>query len=142
MSTCKDVCQTSTSTHYLAPTAVLTRSNLKDVLRAAYPAREKWWWIGLELGIEDSELDGIKGSDEECLRRMISAWLQRRSLSPSWQSLANALRDKMVGHEDVADDIEKTFVTVQGEESTAPGKVLVEGKCVSPYMLVTRDPLG
>lgn len=107
--------------HTATGTSTLTKKDYKAILRAVFPARRKWWWIGLELGLDTSELDSIKGSDEECLREMISTWLNKRTLNPSWQSILEALRSTLVGHEGVAADIEEKFVTAGGSEIAATG---------------------
>lgn len=98
----------------------LTEDDYKDVLEAVYPAMGKWWWIGLELGLNQEELERIKtkcaNNIDECLAEMIRKWLKTRSLNPNWLTLVDALKHRIVGEEGVAADVKKKFVKVECEE--------------------------
>ena len=54
----------------------------------------RWYDLGLQLGVEDTELEVIKrnnpGDLETCRREMFRAWL-RITPSPSYQQLVEAL---------------------------------------------------
>ena len=54
----------------------------------------KWYNLGLQLGIEDTELDVIEENNSKdidtCKRKMFQAWL-RITPSPSYQQLVEAL---------------------------------------------------
>ncbi len=90
------------------PGATLSIKNLVEVFQLLYSAKAKWYYIGLVLGLEPHELDSIRGEDEDCLRRVLNVYLQKtETLKPTWQSLLDALRSKIVGQEHVAQEIEK-----------------------------------
>ncbi len=75
---------------------------------AVYEARAKWRSLGTELGLSEDDLDSIErdvASVEDCLSRMLTVWLRRPSLSPTWENLVKALRSKWVQREDVATDV-------------------------------------
>ena len=54
----------------------------------------KWYNLGLQLGVEDAELNVIQHNNpqdsEACKREMLSSWLKKAS-SPSYQQLIEAL---------------------------------------------------
>ena len=55
----------------------------------------KWYVLGLQLGIDDTELDVIEENNpkdnDACKRKMFKAWL-RITPSPSYQQLVEALQ--------------------------------------------------
>ncbi len=81
---------------------ILTTSDHRFVNKAAYKAREKWKPLGEELGLDTSDLASIRGKDADCLDEVLTIWLQRRSLEPTFAKLVKALRDEMVDQEGVA----------------------------------------
>lgn len=101
---------------------ILTEKDLPDVLKALRDARGKWKEIGLVLGIPITDLNTIEMESDnkvdKCLENMITIWLKRRSLNPSWQSLIEALKEPTVGEEGVADDIEKKYVKAKEVDTT------------------------
>ena len=70
----------------------------------------KWYNLGLQLGIEDKELDMIEENDrgdrDVCKRNMFKTWL-RITPSPSYQQLVEALRK--VGEISEADCLSKKY---------------------------------
>ena len=70
----------------------------------------KWYNLGLQLGIEDTELDMIEQNNpkeiDACKRRMFKAWL-RITPSPSYQQLVEALQT--VGETSEADHLCKKY---------------------------------
>ena len=54
----------------------------------------KWYYLGLQLGIKDTELDVIEENNpkdiDTCKRKMFKAWL-RITPNPSYQQLVEAL---------------------------------------------------
>lgn len=75
----------------------LTLTKVRDFL---YGVRLKWYDIGLELEIEEEELDVIKHKENndpsKCLREMIKVWLKSVDKPPTWEALAEALKAKAV----------------------------------------------
>ena len=74
--------------------------NLNDVWDRVYPARSRYYNIGLNLGIDAATLDAIKLNERDQsdrgLLKVIEHWL-RNSLRPSWKALAESLRAPSVG---------------------------------------------
>ena len=70
----------------------------------------KWYNLGLQLGIEDTELDVIDQNNSKeidaCKRKMFQAWL-RITPSPSYQQLVEALQT--VGETSEADSLCKKY---------------------------------
>ena len=69
-----------------------------------------WYNLGLQLGIDDTELDVIEENNpkdiDACKRKMFRAWL-RITPSPSYQQLVEAL--EAVGENSEADHLRKKY---------------------------------
>ena len=86
-----------------------THSELENYVRT-----NKWYALGLQLGIEDNELKTIEkhrgGNKDECRRAMFRAWLGTTS-NPCRKELLNALRTKAVNEFVIAHEYENFFMT-------------------------------
>lgn len=74
---------------------------------------ERWDDLGMALEIKMSELTVIKKENStlrERMKEMLLAWLQGRGKNPSWQTLCNALKDRLVERDDIARSIERTVL--------------------------------
>ena len=75
----------------------------------------KWYNLGLQLEIEDKELEVIeennRGDSDVCKRKMFQAWL-RITPSPSYQQLVEALQT--VGEISEADRLSKKYSKIMG----------------------------
>ena len=90
----------------ISRTQNLTISSLALVQSRAWRAREKWYNIGLQLGISADDLDCIKGRDAgSCFTEVLKIWLRRGDLEKTWEKLVKSLRSEPVGFGDVADGI-------------------------------------
>ena len=72
-------------------TPVLT---LQTAFRKLLPVASSWMNVGTLLGIDKSILDNIKSNErqvEDCLREMLSAWLNQVTPKPTWVNLADAV---------------------------------------------------
>ena len=78
-----------------------------------YVRTNKWYALGLQLGIEDKELEAIEkhrgGDIDECRRAMFRSWLSSTS-NPCRKELLNALRRKAVDEIAIAKEYEKLFI--------------------------------
>ena len=87
--------------------AFLTPDDLATVKRFLFEAKRKWYNIGLELGVKDPILDEIQakhGTDyDACLREMLQNWLRFNPNKPTWDRLANALKEQAVAENELAD---------------------------------------
>ena len=86
-----------------------TLSELDNYVRA-----NRWYALGLQLGIEDKELEAIEkrriGDKDECRRAMFRTWLGTTS-NPCRKELLNALRTNAVNELIIAHEYEKLIIT-------------------------------
>jgi hypothetical protein len=75
-----------------------------------WEARNKWFNIGLGLNLEESDLEAIRQTNrdnvDDCFRDMLRKWL-RTSLRPMQSTLIIVLRDKTVGFNQLAEELER-----------------------------------
>ena len=89
--------------------------DLKDVKSALWGARAKWRNLGSCIGVDEVTLDTLKGKDPgESLNDVLSHWLrgvynpkEKNSKPRTWRTLIEALRDKVVNEEAMADKLKK-----------------------------------
>ena len=78
-----------------------------------YVRTNKWYALGLQLGIEDKELEAIEktryGDIDQCRRAMFRIWLGT-STNPCRKELLIALRTKAVDENAIANEYEKLFI--------------------------------
>ena len=76
-------------------------------VKKLWNAREKWYVIGLCLGINEVDLDIIEKDNQRdtdsCFIKMLKLWFN--GFSGTWQILIDALRDNSVGCHDLANSI-------------------------------------
>ena len=86
---------------------------LSVVIKKMWDARRKWYFIGLCLGVDTTDLDVIENNYQQdidsCFRKMLSKWLNQ--VNGTWQLLIDALRDQTVGCHCLADSIEAEFLS-------------------------------
>ena len=83
----------------------LSIKNLGVVMTAAWGARLKWYYIGLQLNIDPGTLDVIEGNNkniDDCFLAMLTTWLKTVYPKPTSSALADSLRSPMVGYADLA----------------------------------------
>ena len=88
---------------------VHTIGDLANVRRLVYPARTKWYDIGLELQLPVDTLDAIersRGDDGDRLRDVLKYWLRRAAPAPTSKALVDALKSAPVGESRLACDVE------------------------------------
>ena len=75
-----------------------------------YVRTNRWYALGLQLGIEDKELEAIKinsgGDIDECRRDMFRLWMRTTS-TPTRKGLLDALRTRAVNEITIADEYER-----------------------------------
>ena len=90
----------------LTMSEILTTADSAEVLRELLPAQNKYYNLGLALGLAEHEVDGIRSTyrrPEECLREVIIKFLQQTSESKrNWRFIAGALSDRLVSHQVLA----------------------------------------
>ena len=83
--------------------------DLGDVYESLAGISQKWYYIGLALGVSVSRLDTIKEQYqkfEEALLEALKVWLKQTTKPRTWAALVGALRRKAVQEDDVAATVE------------------------------------
>ena len=73
--------------------------DLDSVLSEVFPAKAKWKFIGLNLGVPFGELDAIEDPSQP-----YAIWL-RRGINTTWKALAKAMGANTVEHNDLKENI-------------------------------------
>ena len=125
----------------------LTTENFRDVINAVWQARLKWYWIGIQLGLQLVQLQVIEHdnprSTDDCMKAMIQAWLKQEGAT--WKELISALKHETVEYHDVASSITAKYI---GKEFTAKIESISNSSASSsPVAIMSRkkdsenDPL-
>ncbi len=96
----------------------LNEKDLIVVLKATRSGRNKWYNIGLKLGVESHTLDSIGDRFDDptdCLREVIKQWLKGGSPQPTWRALVDALKSCVVGEEKLASELEAKYCDVPAQ---------------------------
>ena len=83
-------------------------ANLHEVQAEIYDVRADWEKFGLALKIPAGTLDTIKADSTEAsprFRKMLQVWLQTAGDKKTWQVLAEALGQDVVGRPDLKKNI-------------------------------------
>ena len=70
----------------------------------------KWFEMGLQLGIDENELETIKHDNSDsktAARMMFTEWLRNTQKEKSWESLLEALQSQSVGESCLASTLIK-----------------------------------
>ena len=90
----------------------MTTKDLGTVQAALWDARPKWYNIGIQLGIDVTDLDVIRDRNmknaDECITEMIVNWLRKASHPPTWNSIVKALQSPTVNLMQMAETIEQS----------------------------------
>ena len=91
----------------------LTTDDLRAVRKATWDARAMWKDIGIELDLKVTDLDTIEtnhGNVNKCFSEMLTLWLKRANPPPTWSAMVEALKEPVVGFEDLAEQVETKFI--------------------------------
>lgn len=127
----------------------LTADNIQEVRMKVWPARAKWYDIGIELGLPVGDLDAIERKNnhnpDECITDMLILWL--RQSTATWETLIAALRQKTVGFGDLANSVvtlKTTYPRIDSSNTESPPERLFDDNkaqqlgctsCVCDYCL-------
>ena len=85
--------------------------SLREAADALHKAQNKWEAIGLQLGVDVDELESIDESHKkndkklfEMLKKLLTA-----DENTTWKAIVKALRNKTVGRNGIANEIEKKY---------------------------------
>lgn len=85
--------------------------DLASIQTALWEGRSKWYDIGLQLGLTPGTLDAIQRTNhhvaDDCFRETLKEWLSSPNLKPSLNRLADALKARPVGLEQLAEELSK-----------------------------------
>ncbi len=91
----------------------LTTKQLKTVLNLIWKDRSKWFTIGIQLNLEESELRAIRTNChnvEDSFTEMISLWLHQVDPKPTWTALVDALDSPPVDSKGTAKAIKEQYI--------------------------------
>ena len=108
----------------------LKATDLGIVHGAVVDAQEKWYQIGLQLGVHPSSLNSIRTdrhSNSEKLCETVEVWLKTAPGKPTWHDIVVALRSRAVGESRIAADVEAKFCRTTAETGgQASGQMMAE----------------
>ena len=88
-------------------------NDLSEVLTELFPARTKWYNIGLKLAVPVETLESIKSKNREepgdCLRDMLLCALRSSTPELTWKRIFEALNSAVVGQEQLAKSLEEKY---------------------------------
>ena len=96
---CSSVCSLAMS---------LSVNDLKVLFPELYPARTKWYDIGLMLGVPVDTLESIQSETDDvgaCLRKMLLCALKSVNPKLTWKHIIDALKSVVVSEERLADKL-------------------------------------
>ena len=101
----------------------LNPDDLKILVNELHEVRAKWYHLGVQLNMTVPDLDAIKcqfmNNPDECLLRMLSAWLSKEvPSSPSWQRVVDALYSESINKKLVAEKIKASHYPNTGKSDT------------------------
>ena len=88
---------------------------LKDLVEDLRKVVPQWRDLGVQLEIDLDELKIVATNyekEEDRFREMLSIWL-RSSKNPSWKTIAEALRTRSVGYNQLALGLEQKYLSDQ-----------------------------
>ena len=122
---------------------------MRQVRGACWAARAHWMDIGIELGLDKTDLDAIKTSYgdnlTQCFTEMLTLWLKQANPLPTQRALVEALRKPAVNQNQLAQRVEKEdFLNdLSSSEVVTPRAVLVpyeaENKLFPHIISVVQD---
>ena len=102
--------------------APLGIADLRTLMNETFPCRAKWCNLGIQLRVDTGTLDGLRvqfSDPGDQLREVLRAWVTT-SNSPTWSTLAEALRSPVIGENQLAREVQQKYCpdghqAVQGE---------------------------
>ena len=102
--------------HSQSTSQQLSVNDLPGVMEEMNDARVKWYSIGSQLYVSVGTLNAIKEQYDvpsHCLKESLKTWLKTCPSSPTWNSIADALRSSTVGEVRLAADLEQKYCLIQ-----------------------------
>ena len=92
--------------------------DLSTVRNALHDVRTKWFDIGVELKVKIPTLKSIEtryDDDKDCLREVITEWLNKANDQATWESLVDALRTRVIDEPRLAAELEAKYCSCPTE---------------------------
>ena len=125
--------------------ASLTSQNFKDVLKnfnKVWKARDSWYNLGIQLGMEISQLDVInldnRNDTDSCFREMITLWLRQEN--PNWQDMISALKHESVSEKQLAERIHAALTDSESTQIDQPHTTLTRIESGDEYSRNSDKP--
>ena len=100
----------------------MTTKDLGTVQAALWDARPKWYNLGIQLGIDVTDLDVIRDRNmkntDECITDMLVNWLRNASYPPTWDYIVKALRSPTVNFMQMAETIEHSHLSSDSKKES------------------------
>ena len=95
----------------------------------------KWWHVGIQLGVENTQLDMIKqrcaNEPLQCFAEVFSEWKRRMTTPFSWKTITEALKSELVGENMLAHKLQAEF-----ESRYSPCTTITTNLHVMPFVLL------
>jgi hypothetical protein len=98
--------------------AALGQRHLSAILNQLASVASKWQLIGTCLEVEQSEIDEIDKErlpPKQALRKLLSRWLDTTNRTVTWADIVDALRQRILKEERVAQEIEDNVTNRSSE---------------------------
>ena len=105
------------------PENELTLDDVACVVEEVLDVSAEWYDLGVQLNVRIGTLKNIRAefsAPNHQLREMLSAWLTDGD-HPTWKTLINALRSRMVGASRLASELERKHCQIHRTELDAGG---------------------
>ena len=100
---------------------------MRTVFNALHSVSHKWFSIGLELNVAESQLKIIetdRHGAQERMRTMLDYWLNNATV-PSWKALVDALKAPTVGERRLAKELEEGYCYPEDQSSLGESEAII-----------------
>ena len=93
---------------------ILAEPQIRDVVNVCSSISAKWQAMGIQLGLQQNELDGIEmfaHDPQTCLQKMFARWKDRQCSDYSWTTIYAALMSPSVCELDIASVVKTNYLS-------------------------------
>ena len=126
------------SSKVASPNTELGGKDLAELVEVLHPARNKYFHFGLQIGLEDDEIESIENRYQNAydrLRAILSVRLNKAN-PLTWNEIYSALRSRSVDKSRLAEEIRRKyghlFISAGEEEHEIKSKEILEVKKIAP----------
>ena len=121
-----------------SPNTELGGKDLAELVEVLHPARNKYFHFGLQIGLENDEIESVENRYQNAgdrLRAILSVRLNKAN-SLTWNEIDSALRSKSVDKSSLAEEIRRKyghlFISAGEEEHEIKSKEILQVKKSAP----------